>query len=447
MLAQESPSFSVQKLLELLEKREFVYLRSHLNSLEAVDIGRFLENIPEKDRNLVWSLLNPKKRGQVLPFLDKEVSNKYIEGVDSEDLYFMLKNIEIDDLVDIFVQLPSKLTEELIEKLGAEGEKVKTLLAYKEDQAGSITNSNIIKIYDDVTIDILIRFIRKKQHSLPVSNEIFVIDRIDNYKGLVNFKDILLAKPSLEVGDIVQPPSIVFSATESLKHVASSFERYDLLTAPVVDSEGKLLGAITIDDVVDVIKGAAEESFQQMGGLGGNESLFSPLSASFINRNLWLGVNLITAILASIVVAFFAPVISREPYLASLMPIVASMGGIGTIQVATLIVRSLSNQSLNKKFYPRIFFREFSLGMGGGTLWGGILGLYVAVWFSRFDIAWMVWVAIFLNMLFASLLGAFLPILLDKLKIDPALASSVILTTFTDCFGFGLFLGLASFFL
>ena len=447
MYTQENFSLSVLRLFELIEKREFVYLRGHLNTTEAVDIGRFLENLPEKERNLVWSLLSPKKRGQVLPFLDKELSSKYIEGVDSEDLYFMLKNIEIDDLVDIVVQLPSKLTEELIEKLGVEGQKVKTLLSYQEDQAGSITNSNIIKIYDDVTIDILIRFIRKKQDSLPLANEIFVMDREENYKGLVSFKDILLAKPSMEVRDIVQQTAIVFSASQSLKHVASSFERYDLVIAPVVDDEGKLLGAITIDDVVDVIKGAAEESFQQMGGLSGNESLFSPLSASFINRNLWLGINLVTAILASVVVAFFAPVISREPYLASLMPIVASMGGIGTIQVATLIVRSLSNQSLNKKFYARVFFREFSLGMGGGTLWGGILGLYVAVWFSRFDIAWMVCVAIFLNMLFASLLGAFLPILLDKLKIDPALASSVILTTFTDCFGFALFLGLASFFL
>ena len=421
-----------------------------LDVLQAAEIAHLLESLPLAQRELLWELVKERRgEGEVLLHVTDEVRDDLISHMDPAQLIAATEGLEADDLADLVKDLPRAITQEVLGSLDHQNrERLEQVLFYPEDSAGGLMNVDTVTVRAEVTLDVVIRYLRQLRERVPADTDsLFVVNREGDYLGAISLAALLTHDPEDSVAEVMSLDLRPIQADWSSREVANRFEKHDLVSAPVVDDEGRLLGRITIDDVVDVIREEGEHQFMGQAGLSEDEDMFAPVLVSARRRALWLGVNLMTAFLASWVIAQFEATLSQVVALAVLMPIVASMGGIAGTQTLTLAIRGIALGQLTHTNARWLMLKELAVAAINCVIWAAVVALVAGVWFQSGDIALLIAVALSINLMFAALVGAGLPLLLDRVGIDPALAGGVLLTTVTDVVGFLAFLGLASWFL
>lgn len=422
-------------------------LRQMVNGLLPVQIARLLESSPPPSRSVLWDLIDKSTVGEVLEELPEEIRAEFLLDIEAEQLAELTEGLETDDVVDILQQLPEQLTQEVLAAMrNQDRERVEKVLSYDEHTAGGLTNTDTITVRPRFTLDVVLRYLRRHE-SLPASTDaLIVVNRKDDYLGLLPLSTLLTADPNTTVREVMVTDTNAIRASMADKEVALMFEEQDWISAPVVDDSGKLLGRITIDDVVDVIREKADHSLMSMAGLTEDDDTFAPILKSTPRRAIWLGINLITALIASIVISQFQETIEKVVALAVLMPVVASMGGVAGSQTLTLIIRGMSVGKIGPNNLKWLLSRELGVGAINGLIWAVVMGAIAALWFGDFRIVIIIAMAMVLNLITAAVAGAIIPPVLKSMKIDPALAGGVTLTTVTDVVGFLAFLGLATYF-
>jgi magnesium transporter len=359
------------------------------------------------------------------------------------------ENLDLDDLADLVQQMPSAITSEVIEALDDQRRKrLEAVLSYPEDTAGGLMNLDTVTVRPEVTLDVVLRYLRRLGDTVPNdTDKLFVVNRDDHYLGILRLSQLVTRDPEDTVAEAMSLNMTPITADTTTNEVARRFETHDMLSAPVVDDNGQLLGRITIDDVVDIIREEGEHQFMGRAGLSEEEDMFAPVLTSARRRALWLGINLATAFLAAWVIGLFEATLDKVVALAVLMPIVASMGGIAGSQTLTLAIRGIALGQLGSKNARALLLKELSVGTLNSLIWSVVVAVIAGAWFGSSEIAVLIGVAIVINMVFAAIAGTLLPLALERAGIDPALAGSVLLTTVTDVVGFLAFLGLATLFL
>jgi magnesium transporter len=448
-LPHNSDDNRLQAVRDLLDGGTIQLARRMLNALRPAEIAHLLESLPLTQRKVVWELLEEHAAGEVLLEVTEEVRDSLLQEMDLADIVAATEGLEIDDLADLVKELPRHITWEVLDSLDQQNrERLEAVLPYPEDSAGGLMNLDTVTVRAEVTLDVVIRYLRKLGDKVPGdTDKLFVVNRDGFYLGALSLSRVLTNDPDDSVAEVMSLDIQPIPANWSEREVANRFEQHDLLSAPVVDEEGRLLGRITIDDVVDVIREEGEHQFMGQAGLSEDEDMFAPVLVSAQRRSLWLGVNLLTAFLASWVIRQFESTIDQVVALAVLMPIVASMGGIAGTQTLTLAIRGIALGQLSGNNSRWLVIKELAVGGINSVIWAVVVGVIAGVWFQDTSIAMLIAAAITINLIFAALAGAALPMLLERLGIDPALAGGVLLTTVTDVVGFLAFLGLATLFL
>ena len=422
-------------------------LAKMVNGLRPVEIARLLQSSPPPSRQVVWDLVDRETLGEVLEELPEDLKSEYIRDLDASELVELTEGLDTDDVVDILQQLPEQITQEVLAAMSDQDrERVEIVLAYDEDTAGGLTNPDTITVRPRFTLDVVLRYLRRHTELPPSTDALIVVNRKDHYLGLLPLSTLLTSDPSTTVREVMVTDTNAIPADLPDHEVAKLFEQHDWVSAPVVDEQGKLLGRITIDDVVDVIREGADHSLMSLAGLDEEEDTFAPVARTIPRRAIWLGVNLLTAILASSVINIFQDTIDKVVALAVLMPIVASMGGVAGSQTLTVVIRGMAVGHIGISNMKWLLSRELRVGFLNGCLWALVMGGVAALWFQDPLIALIIAVAMVINLITAAVAGALLPIMLKKMNIDPALAGGVTLTTVTDVVGFMAFLGLATYF-
>ncbi len=420
-----------------------------LNALEPAEIAHLLESLPPRQRDVAWELVDGATGGEVLLYVTDDVRADLLRDMDSEEILEAARELDTDDLADLVADLPVSITREVLKSLDAQRRaRLEQALAYPEDSAGGLMNTDTVTVRPEVTLDVVMRYLRRFKEGLPdLTDNLIVVNRSGRYLGVLFLADILTNDPDSSVAEVMAADIQPIPATWEARDVASRFEQHDLVSAPVVDDSGRVLGRITVDDVMDVIREEAEHQFMGQAGLSEDADMFAPVLLSARRRALWLGINLLTAFLASWVIGHFEATIEKVVALAVLMPIVASMGGIAGTQTLTLAVRGLALGQLSAKNAPWLVVRELAVGAINGLIWAAVVAGVAGVWFDSAGIAAIIAAAMAINLVMAALSGAILPVALERVGIDPALAGGVILTTVTDVTGFLAFLGLATLYL
>ncbi len=438
----------LDKLNTALEEGAFRQIRYTLNkTLRPSEVAHLIEKSPPKERKLLWSMIHKDIEAEVLQDLGDDVQAEILSQMETAEVLAISEALETDDLADMMQQLPETVMHELLRSMDHQDrERVEKILSYPEDTAGGLMNTDTITIRPDITIEAALRYLRRHDELPEMTDSLFVVSRKDTYIGSLPLTRMLVSDPSSTVREMMvtdKPP--IVAEMEDTK-VAQLFEQEDLVSAPVVDEKNKLLGRITIDDVVDVIREDADHSLMSMAGLDEDEDTFAPIMKTTRRRAVWLGINLITAFLASAVIGIFEETIGKVVALAVLMPIVASMGGIAGSQVLTLMIRGQALGHVERSNAGWLLNREIIVGALNGILWALVIAVISTLWFQDITLGIIIACAIIINLFAAALAGTLLPIILKSWGIDPALAGSVLLTTITDVVGFFAFLGLATFF-
>jgi magnesium transporter len=419
-----------------------------INSLHPADIARLLESLPPDRREIVWELTAPELDGEVLVELNEEVRRQLIRDMDPEELAAATEGLEVDDLADLLTSLPEKVTQQLLRGMDLQDrERLTRVLSWPEDSAGGLMNTDTVSVRADVSLEVVQRYLRMRGELPDRTDRLFVVDRNDRFLGTLTLARLLTDDPELAVGACLDPEAPRIPPEMPATEVAHLFRSRDLLSTAVVDEEGRLLGRITIDDVVDVISEEAAHEVMAGAGLRDEEDVFAGVLRSTRRRMVWLGVNLALAFVVAGVVRNFENTIERVAALAALMPIVASMGGVAGTQTVTLIIRGLALGQVQWRDARWLLFREIGVGGIIGILAALIVGLVTAAWIGTWKIAGVIALAMLVNVLAAAIVGVMVPLTLRRLHIDPALAAGVVLTTFTDSIGFATLLGLGALFL
>ena len=433
-------------LLEALESGQYDRVRELLAALHPSEIADLLESLPARSREMLWGLIEPGQEGNVLSHAQDAVRAGLLELMQPEQVADATIGLATDDAADILQDLPDEVIDSVLLSMDAQNRaRVSTILSYSEDSAGGLMNTDVVSVRADVTVDVVCRYLRQLGKLPEHTDSLMVVDRQSLYTGTLPLSSVLTMKPDDMVGEIMQS-GMAIPATTPDHEVAKIFEQRDLLSAAVVDEQGKLLGRITVDDVVDVIQDDAEQAVFSMAGLG-EDDMFAPVLFSAKRRAIWLGINLMTAFLASWVIGRFEHTIEQLVALAVLMPIVASMGGNAGIQTLTIVVRGLALGQLSKSNVPSLLLKEFAVGALNGVVWVCLVALVATIWFGKIALGVIIGLAMMVNLLTAAAAGALIPLTLKRLGIDPAVASGVLLTAVTDVVGFMTFLGLATIFL
>ncbi|MCO7232045.1 MULTISPECIES: magnesium transporter [unclassified Cobetia] len=436
----------LDRLSQALESGELEQARRMLNrGLAPVDVAHLLESSPPKERNLLWELVDAELQGDVLQYLGEDIQTDFLKDMDAVDVLAATENLEPDDVADILQRLPNTVILEVLDSMEAQERlRVETVLSFPEDTAGGLMNTDTITIRPDITLDVVLRYIRRHERLPDSTDTLLVVSRRDEFIGALPINRLLVSDPGVTVREVMDTDSVVIPALMPENEVASLFEKHDLISAPVVGGDGNLLGRITIDDVVDVIRGDAEHQVMSMAGMDEDEDTFSPVIRTSWRRAVWLGINLLTAFMASAVIGMFEGTIQKITALAVLMPIVASMGGIAGSQALTVLIRGIALGHVKSGNVSWLLKREVIVAGLNGLLWAVVVAGIAIVWFGDVQLGAIIGAAIMINLLIAAVTGTLLPVLLKKLNIDPALSGSVILTTVTDVIGFMAFLGLAT---
>ena len=432
---------------ELMDSKNVRLLQHMLNNLTPADIADQIESAPPKARRVLWDLVNKEFEGEVIGELSEELSGEILNDMESHEVASLTEGLDPDDIADILQQLPEKVIPEVLQAMSIQDrQRVETVLTYKEDTAGGLMNTDTITVRPDMTLDVVLRYLRRHEELPKTTDSIFVVNREDTFLGILPLGKLLTSSPNITAREIMITKVEAIPADMPDSEVAHLFEKHDWVSAPVVNNDQKLLGRITIDDVVDVIMEDADHSLLSMAGLSDVEETFASVSRTTPRRAVWLGANLMTAILASAVINIFEATIDKVVALAILMPIVASMGGVAGSQTLTVVIRGMALGQISRSNLGWLLSKEFAVGAINGMLWASVMGCVAALWFKDPLIAVIIAAAMMINLIAAALAGAALPVILKACKIDPALAGSVALTTITDVVGFLSFLGLATIF-
>lgn len=444
-LAAQSQDQTIKIITEALQTGTMQRARRILSALHPAEIANLLEALPHSQRGIVWNMLDHDDDGEILLYVGDEVRKGLIKLMDSDALVSATEGLEVDDLADLLADLPRTVTQQALDAMDYQDrQRVEAVLSYDEDTAGGLMNTDTVTVRRDVTLDVVLRYLRVRGELPPATDSLFVVDRYDHYIGTLPLSNVLTHKPTELVRDVLEDKTEAFEANTEDSIVAKSFEDLDLVSAAVVDEDNKLLGRITIDDVVDVIRDEAEHSVFSMAGLSEEEDLFGPVVASTRRRSIWLGVNLITAFLAAWVISLFQTTLEQIIILAILIPVVASMGGIAGSQTLTLVIRGLALGQVGSSNSKLLLAKELAVGFLNGMAWALIVALVVIAWFNDFRMGGIIAAAMMANLVCAALAGVIIPIIMRKLRIDPAIAGGVVLTTVTDVIGIFAFLGLAT---
>ncbi len=431
-----------------ISKDDVDLIEDIFEELVPAEIAHFLESLTVSQRDHVWPYIPAEHEGEVLLHLNDEARSAIINKMEPEALVAATESLDTDDLADLLPEMPQGVIQELLLTMEYQDrERLRSVLAYPEDSAGGLMDLDTVMVREDITLDVVFRYLRVRGEIPDTTDSLFVVDRNGVFQGVLPFNDLLTNETDVTVDEIMDREVERIPARMPARDVAKLFERRDLVTAPVVDENNKLLGRITIDDVVDVIRDSADHSFMSMAGLNEEEDLFSPVMKSTRRRTVWLGINLITAILASWVIRQFDATIDQLVALAVLMPIVASMGGIAGSQTLTLVIRAMALDQISSSNARRLLFKEFGVGIWNGVIWSVVVAGIAGVWYGSFGLSVVIGIAIVANLIVAAVAGAMIPMVLKRINADPALSGSVVLTTVTDVVGFFVFLGLASIFL
>ena len=440
---------SLQNLMISLEASNHDEAKYQIKELHPGEIARLLEAIQPKDRAVIWPGIEVSIQGEVLKEVNEDVQSQLIGEMSVDDLVKATEKLDTDDLADIIPNLPESAVHSLLLTLDFKHrERLNKILSYPEDSAGGLMNTDFITVRPDVTIRAVIRYLRLLKEMPVDTDQIFVVDRDFNYLGSLLITTLLTEGPEQMVDSLTNnEASKPINADTDESEVAILFEQRNLISAPVIDENNQLVGRITIDDVVDVIRDQAEHSVMSMVGLDEDEDVFAPIFQSSKRRSVWLGVNLITAFIAVYFIGLFEATLQQKIALAILMPVVASMGGIAGTQTLIIVTRGIATGRVTSANIKTLINKEVAVSGLNGIIWSVVIGLITYYWFSDLLLSLVIALAIITNLLVAAFSGAFLPLALTKLKIDPALAGGVILTTITDVIGFVAFLGLAALFI
>ena len=440
---------TLDELSEVLDSGAIIKARNLLNALYPSEIADVIESSPRNRRDLLWSLVSNDNKGETLAELTEEVrSNLLDELIDEggpEGLAVIAKNLDTDDLADIIHSLPKNLVTKTVKSLDKQNQdRLSKVLSFPDDTAGGLMNIDTINVRSNVTVEVLLKYLRSLEKLPEQTDIVFVTDIMNKYFGFVSIQDLLVTNTGTLISDIMTKDNNIIEPDATQHEVARIFENADLVSAAVVDRDGILLGRITVDDVVDVIREEADDSVLNMAGLNKDDDIFAPIIQSTKRRSLWLGANLLTAILAAAAIGIFEATIEKVVALAILMPIVASMGGIAGMQSLALVIRSQALDQIGASNSRLLILKEASIGVLNGILWSSVVALAVYLWFESVFLGIVIAAALLINLIIGAISGVSLPLILAKLKIDPALAGGVILTTITDIVGFISLLGIAT---
>ncbi len=440
---------SLQNLMIALEASEHDEAKHQIKELHPGEIALLFEAIQPKDRSILWPGIEISIQGEVLKEVSEDVQSQLIAEMSVESLVKATEKLDTDDLADIVPNMPESAVHSLLLTLDFKHrERLNTILSYPENSAGGLMNTDFITVRPDVSIRAVIRYLRLLKEMPIDTDQVFVVDRSFNYLGSLLITSLLTEDPGQLVEKFISNDfSKPVSADTDESEVALLFEQRNLISAPVIDEDNQLVGRITIDDVVDVIRDQAEHSVMSMVGLDEDEDVFAPIIQSSKKRSIWLGVNLITAFIAVYFIGLFEATLQQKIALAILMPVVASMGGIAGTQTLIIVTRGIATGKVTAANIRALINKEVAVSGLNGIIWSVVIGLITYYWFSDLLLSLIIALAIITNLVVAAFSGAFLPILLSKLRIDPALAGGVILTTITDVIGFVAFLGLAALFI
>ena len=444
----DKTAVQLQALSDALETGTMQHARSMLNELSPAEIGHLLESLPLTERLIIWDLVDQDKDGEVLLEVGEEVRTTLIRDMTLQDLVNAAEGMDVDDLADFIQSLPDRVTTQVLTSLDAQHrELLESVLSYPEDSAGGMMNTDTVTVRKQVTLDVVLRYLRILGTLPDNTDNLIVTTRKNTYVGVLPLSTLLTSSLDLTVGEVMKRDTEMVNANMKDVEVAKIFQAHDLVSAPVVDDNMKLLGRITVDDVVDVIRDEAEHSVLSMAGLNEEEDLFARVVPSARRRAVWLGFNLITAFMASWVVSNFEGTLQKVVALAVLMNVVASMGGIAGTQTLTLVIRGIALGQVSRSNKRWLMAKEIIVGLLNGIVWAVVVAVIALVWFDSVKIGLVIAAAMVINLVAAATAGVLLPLVMSKMNIDPALAGSVVLTTVTDIVGLFAFLGLATLFL
>ena len=448
MADAEQKQSNLEKLRQRLDDGRMRGARVLVGSLHPSELARLLESLPLAERAVVWEMVDASLGGDVLVEVAEEVRDGLIENMEPGELLAAIEGMELDDLADLVADLPETLTREVLRSMDSQDrERLTQVLAYDEDSAGGLMNVDIVTVRPDVTLEVVQRYLRARGEMPDGTDAIFVVNRRNEYQGALLLSRLLTQDPELLVRDVMSGDVQPIPAMTESEQVVWEFENRDLLSAPVVDENSRVVGRITVDDVVDVIREEAEHSLMGAAGLDEEDDMFAPAFRSARRRALWLGINLATAFVAASVVDLFQDTLDRIVLLAVLMPVVPSMGGIAGTQSLTIMTRAIALNQIDRGNARGILRKELVVGMLNGLLWAFVVAVVAYLWFGDVRIGFVIAGAMAINLIVAAGAGFVVPVTLRRLGIDPALAGGVVLTTITDVVGYMAFLGLGATFL
>ncbi|MHB1216548.1 MAG: magnesium transporter [Thiobacillus sp.] len=420
-------------------------LQARLEDLHPADIAYILEALPQDERRLVWNLVDAEHNGEILLEVSDSVRETLIENMDKAELLAAAESLDTDEIADIAPDLPRDVIQELLTSLDTQKRAhLQSALAYPEDTVGALMDFEMVTIRSDVTLEVALRYLRRLGELPDQLDKLFVVDRGDAIIGVLPLKRLLTTDPEASVAAVMVEDFVKFHPEDEADEASQAFERYDLVMAPVVDAQGRLIGRLTVDAVVDYIRESTGADMLSMAGLKEEEDLFSSVWRSAKNRWMWLAVNLVTAFLASRVIGAFEGSIEKLATLAALMPIIAGIGGNSGNQTIALIVRGLALGQITQANARRLIVKELGVALFNGLVWGSVVGIVTWLLYDSPALGGVMALSMLLNLLVASLAGIFVPMLLERMNRDPAIGSSVMLTFITDSMGFFIFLGLAT---
>ncbi|WP_313346422.1 magnesium transporter [Stenotrophomonas sp.] len=432
-------------LSDALDSGRLGPVRRLVNTLAPAEIGNLLESLPPGKREVVWGLVDPEDDGEVLVHVGEEVRESLLADMDPDEIIAAVEDLDIDDLADLVEDLPDTVIDEVLKSMDRENrERLEQVLSYPEDSAGRLMNPDVVTVRADVNVDVVLRYLRLRGELPDHTDHLFVVSRRHQYLGRLSLAALVTHEDNTPINRLIDDEQPAIDVGESADEVARQFSDHDWVSAPVVDDNNILLGRITIDDVVDIIRSQAEHQALGAAGLDEEEDLFSPIKRAVRGRVVWLGINLCTAFLAATVIGQFELTLQKVVALAVLMPIVAGVGGNAAVQVLTLMVRGIALGQVGQSNARILLWKESRVALINGTLIGTVVGVIAYIWFHSFLLSLVITMALIINFCAAALAGVLLPLLLKRMNVDPAVAGTVVVTAVTDVMGFFSFLGLAT---
>jgi magnesium transporter len=446
---QEIPRDDRHELVDtLLHKRHLAELREKLGSLHSADIAYILEALPIDQRLLVWDLVKAERDGEILIEVSDAVRESLIATMSRDELRVAAEQLDTDEIADLAPDLPHAVMRDVFKSLSVEErEQLREAMSYPEDAVGALMDFDMVTIREDVTLEVVSRYLRRFEELPDHTDQLFILDRDDHFKGVLPLHRLLVNEPELEVSRLMIAETITLHPDDKAEQAAQAFERYDLVSAPVVDEEGKLVGRVTVNTVMDFIRSESESDVLNLAGLREEEDIFASVWKSAKNRWMWLALNLCTAFFASRVIGSFEGTIQKFVALATLMPIVAGIAGNSANQTTTIIIRSLALGQITPANARRMISKELAIGALNGLVWGGVAGMFAYMLYQNALIGIIMTGAMLLNLLLGAMAGLLIPLAMQRMGRDPAIGSSVMLTAITDSGGFFIFLGLSTIFL